>query len=148
MLTYQAEDPNPSYGHIIVRTQSIDEIAGLIAGMEDFAAMTLPEGEFRAKRLAFGPGGGDPIQVRFSGPDASVLRDLANTAAQRLQAASPDIVAPRIDWREMEQVLRPVYATDRAVLAHERLAIVEVLFWVLIDREEKRAGDQRAGDPP
>ncbi|EPX80263.1 MULTISPECIES: efflux RND transporter permease subunit [Roseobacteraceae] len=114
MLTYQAEDPNPSYGHIIVRTQSIDEIAGLIAGMEDFAAMTLPEGEFRAKRLAFGPGGGDPIQVRFSGPDASVLRDLANTAAQRLQAASPDIVAPRIDWREMEQVLRPVYATDRA----------------------------------
>ena len=114
MLTYQAEDPNPSYGHIIVRTETIDTIAPLIARMEDFSATALPQGEFRAKRLAFGPGGGDPIQARFSGPDPTVLRDLATQAAARLQAASPDIVAPRIDWREMEQVLRPIYATERA----------------------------------
>lgn len=114
MLTYQAEDPNPSYGHLIVRTQTIDEIAPLIAQMESFAAENLPQGEFRAKRLAFGPGGGDPIQARFSGSDPAVLRDLASAAMARLLAASDDIVAPRIDWREMEQVLRPVYATERA----------------------------------
>ncbi len=114
MLTYQAEDPNPSYGHIIVRTQTIDEIAGLIDKVEAFAARALPQGEFRAKRLAFGPGGGDPIQARFSGPDPRVLRDLADEAMARLVAASDDINAPRIDWREMEQVLRPVYATERA----------------------------------
>ncbi|MCK0149211.1 efflux RND transporter permease subunit [Marivita sp. S6314] len=114
MLTYQAEDPNPSYGHIIVRTETINEIAPLIADLETFAASTLPQGEFRAKRLAFGPGGGDPIQARFSGPDPEVLRDLADEAMARLLAASDNIVAPRIDWREQEQVLRPVYATDRA----------------------------------
>lgn len=114
MLTYQAEDPNPSYGHIIVRTDTIDKIAPLIAQMEEFAATQLPQGEFRAKRLAFGPGGGDPIQARFSGPDPEVLRDLATEAMTRLSDASPNIIAPRIDWREMEQVLRPVYATDRA----------------------------------
>ena len=114
MLTYQAEDPNPSYGHIIVRTETIDTIAPLIAEMERVSAQALPQGEFRAKRLAFGPGGGDPIQVRFSGPDPKVLRDLASEATQRLVDASPDIVAPRTDWREMEQVLRPVYATERA----------------------------------
>ena len=114
MLTYQAEDPNPSYGHIIVRTETIDEIAGLIAQMETFAATALPQGEFRAKRLAFGPGGGDPIQVRFSGSDPEVLRDLADQAKARLVAATGNIQAPRVDWREMEQVLRPVYATDRA----------------------------------
>ena len=114
MLTYQAEDPNPSYGHIIVRTESIDQIAPLIAEIEAFAAENLPQGEFRAKRLAFGPGGGDPIQVRFSGPDAVVLRDLADEAMARLTAASDNIVAPRIDWREQELVLKPVYATDRA----------------------------------
>ena len=117
MLTYQAEDPNPSYGHIIVRTESIDEIAPLISDFEAFAAQNLPQGEFRAKRLAFGPGGGDPIQVRFSGPVPEVLRDLADGAMTRLIAASPNIVAPRIDWREQEQVLRPVYATDRAQVA-------------------------------
>lgn len=114
MLTYQAEDPNPSYGHIIVRTETLEEIAPLIADLEEFAAANLPQGELRAKRLAFGPGGGDPIQVRFSGSDPVVLRDLANQAMARLQEASPNIVAPRIDWREMEQVLRPVYATERA----------------------------------
>ncbi|MCV6594517.1 MAG: efflux RND transporter permease subunit [Silicimonas sp.] len=117
MLTYQAEDPNPSYGHVIVRTETIEEIAPLIAEMEAFAARNLPQGEFRAKRLAFGPGGGDPIQARFSGPDPKVLRDLADEAMARLIAASPDIVAPRVNWREMEQVLRPIYATDRAQAA-------------------------------
>ncbi|MFY0595237.1 MAG: efflux RND transporter permease subunit [Cognatishimia sp.] len=114
MLTYQAEDPNPSYGHIIVRTETIDEIAPLISEMEAFAAEALPQGEFRAKRLAFGPGGGDPIQVRFSGSDPEVLRDLADQASVILSNASENIVAPRVDWREMEQVLRPVYATERA----------------------------------
>ena len=114
MLTYQAEDPNPSYGHIIVRTETIDQIAPLIAELETFAAETLPQGEFRAKRLAFGPGGGDPIQVRFSGADPAVLRDLADEAMERFVAASENIVAPRIDWREQELVLKPVYATDRA----------------------------------
>jgi len=114
MLTYQAEDPNPSYGHIIVRTETIDTIAFLINRMEEFTAETLPEGEFRAKRLAFGPGGGNPIEARFSGSDPAVLRDLADRAAERFRAASDNIVAPRIDWREQELVLRPVYANDRA----------------------------------
>lgn len=114
MLTYQAEDPNPSYGHIIVRTETIDTIAFVINRMEEFTAQTLPEGEFRAKRLAFGPGGGNPIEARFSGSDPAVLRELAEKAAERLEAASDNIVAPRIDWREQELVLRPVYATDRA----------------------------------
>lgn len=114
MLTYQAEDPNPSYGHLIVRTEAVEEIAPLIAELSGYVSQNLPHGEFRAKRLAFGPGGGDPIQVRFSGSDPTVLRDLAEAAMIRLSDASPDILAPRVDWREMEQVLRPVYAAARA----------------------------------
>ena len=114
MLTYQAEDPNPSYGHAIVRTATIEDIAPLVARLEQFGRETLPHAELRAKRLAFGPGGGDPIQVRFSGSDPKVLRDLADAARTVLLQASEDIVAPRTDWREMEQVLRPIYATDRA----------------------------------
>ncbi len=114
MLTYQAEDPNPSYGHIIVRTETLDAIQPLILRLKAFSARNLPQAELRANRLAFGPGGGDPIQVRFSGNDPVVLRDLADRAMAVLVGASDNIVAPRIDWREMEQVLRPVYATDRA----------------------------------
>ncbi|MEM6588635.1 MAG: efflux RND transporter permease subunit [Pseudomonadota bacterium] len=114
MLTYDAEDPNPSYGHIIVRTEGIEGIADLIERMTTFADENLPWGEFRAKRLAFGPGGGDPVQVRFSGADPVVLRQLANEAIARMEAATDDLRTPKTDWREMEQVLRPVYANDRA----------------------------------
>lgn len=114
MLTYQAEDPNPSYGHIIVRTETIERIAPLIASLLEFGENNLPHAELRAKRLAFGPAVGDPIQVRFSGPELSVLRDLADEAIAVLLASSDNIVLPRHDWREQEQVLRPVYAESRA----------------------------------
>ncbi|MEL7254910.1 MAG: efflux RND transporter permease subunit [Pseudomonadota bacterium] len=114
MLTYQSEDPNPTYGHIIVRTATTAQIAPLIERMTGYADEALPWGEFRAKRLAFGPGGGDPVQVRFSGPDPVVLRNLANEAIARMEAATDDLKTPKTDWREMEQVLRPVYADDRA----------------------------------
>ncbi|WP_120501074.1 efflux RND transporter permease subunit [Roseovarius sp. EL26] len=114
MLTYQAEDPNPSYGHIIVRTETIDTISALADEMLTVAAHNLPEGEFRAKRLAFGPGGGTPIEVRFSGPDPEVLRDLGDQAMKLMAETTDDITTLFIDWREMEQVLRAVYADDRA----------------------------------
>lgn len=114
MLTYQSENPNPSYGHLIVRTESLEPIADLIQRMTEFAAQTLPQGEFRAKRLAFGPGGGDPIQVRFSGSDPVVLRQLAEEARLIFEQSSTDILSTRHDWREKELVLRPIYATARA----------------------------------
>ncbi|WP_069300672.1 efflux RND transporter permease subunit [Neptunicoccus sediminis] len=144
MLTYQSENPNPSYGHIIVRTPTVDKIGPLIAEFQDFAATALPQGEFRAKRLAFGPGGGDPIQVRFSGTDPVVLRELAQQAATRLTEASPNIVAPRIDWREMEQVLRPLYATDRAKEAG--IARDDLTGTLLFATEGKRTGIFREGE--
>ncbi len=114
MLTYDSEDPNPSYGHLIVRVGSLDVIEAEMDALDEFAATAIPQGEFRVKRLAFGPGGGAPIEVRFSGRDPAVMRDLADEAIARLSAASDNIIAPRHDWREKELVLRPVYADNRA----------------------------------
>lgn len=117
MLTYSAESPNPSYGHLIIRTETIEEIPALQSDLEAYAASVLPAGQFRTARLVFGPGGGDPIEVRFSGSDPTVLRDLADQAIARLEEASPNIIAPRTNWHEQEIVLRPSYATDRAQTA-------------------------------
>ncbi|WP_417589660.1 efflux RND transporter permease subunit [Pararhodobacter oceanensis] len=114
MLTYESEDPNPSYGHLIVRVTSLEVIQNEMDELEAFASEAVPQGEFRVKRLAFGPGGGAPIEVRFSGADPDVLRDLSDEAVARLRTASPNIIAPRYDWRERELVLRPIYAEDRA----------------------------------
>ncbi|WP_422048345.1 efflux RND transporter permease subunit [Shimia sp.] len=117
LLTYESEPSNPSYGHLIVRTADLEAIPPLQADLEAFAAAHLPEGEFRTKRLIFGPGGGDPIQVRFSGSDPKVLRALATQAEQVLKDASDNILSVRTNWREQEVVIKPLYATERAQTA-------------------------------
>ncbi len=117
MLTYAAEKPNPSYGHMIIRTETLDDIPALQAELEAFGAAQFPEGEFRTKRLIFGPGGSDPIQARFSGSDPVVLRQLADEAVQRMAAASPNALHVHHDWREQELAVQPIYATERAQTA-------------------------------
>lgn len=144
MLTYQSESPNPAYGHLIIRTETLNEIAPLRAALEAFAAENLPAGEFRTQRLVFGPGGADPIAVRFSGKDPQVLRDLADEAARVMQAASPDILLPRNDWREQELVLRPRYATDRAEAAGASRESVAQMMRFATDGQ--RTGVYREGD--
>ncbi|WP_421724642.1 efflux RND transporter permease subunit [Bauldia sp.] len=117
MLTYAPQEPNPSYGHLIIRTETIDEIPALRADLDAFAATALPDGEFRTERLVFGPGGGGPIGVRFSGPDPVVLRSLADDAMAAMSAASDNVLHLRTNWREPELVMVPVYATERAQTA-------------------------------
>ncbi|MEM9973003.1 MAG: efflux RND transporter permease subunit [Pseudomonadota bacterium] len=117
LLTYAGEPQNPAYGHLIIRTETLDEIPQLQADLEAFAADAVPEAEFRTERMVFGPGGGSPIAVRFSGGDPDVLRDLGDQAMAAMVAASPNILTPRIDWREKELVLSPNYNTDRGQAA-------------------------------
>ncbi|WP_170444650.1 efflux RND transporter permease subunit [Ruegeria arenilitoris] len=117
MLTYSAEKPNPSYGHMIIRTETLEDIPVLRADLEAFGETQFPEGEFRTKRLVFGPGGGTPIEARFAGSDPVVLRQLADEAVRRMSAASPNALDVHHDWREMELAVQPIYATERAQTA-------------------------------
>lgn len=144
LLTYEAEDANPSYGHLIVRTETLDVIAPFIERMKSFAAENVPQGEFRAKRLPFGPGGGDPIEVRLSGPDPKVLRDLADQVMVLMTKQSDRVVEPRVDWREMEQVLRPIYSTERAQAAG--VTRDDVTFTLKFATEGVDAGVYREGE--
>jgi len=117
LLTYESENADSSYGHLIIRTETLAEIPPLQADLEAFAAQALPAGEFRTARMVFGPGGGAPIAARFSGSDATVLRELAVEATERMVAASDNLLHLRTDWREQELVLTPLYSTDRAQAA-------------------------------
>ncbi len=117
MLTYQGERPNPSYGHLIIRTETIEEIPALRADLDAYAAQNFPGGEFRTERLVFGPGGGAPIAARFSGADPVVLRRLALEATAAMEGASDNLLNIRTNWREQELVLRPIYADERAQTA-------------------------------
>ena len=144
MLTYGPEESLATYGHMIIRTETLDAIPPLRAALEAFGRNTLVDGEFRTERLAFGPGGGAPIQLRLSGPDADVLRRLAAEAEDRLRGASSQLVDLRTDWRERELVLKPVYAAERAQTAG--IAREDVANTLNAATDGSRAGVYREGD--
>ncbi len=144
LLTYGAEPPNPAYGHLIIRTENLERIPPLQAELEAFAAENLPEGEFRTERLIFGPGGGSPIEVRFSGSDPEVLRDLSDKAIDVMTATSPNILAPRTDWHEQELVLRPRYVTERGQAAG--ITRDDVANAILFATDGVTVGTYREGD--
>lgn len=144
MLTYSPEEALPTYGHLVIRTETLADIPPLRDDLERFGRTQLPEGEFRTERLAFGPGGGSPIAVRFSGSDADVLRALAKEAADRMQAATDDVQDLRTDWRERELVLKPDYADERAQTAG--VAREDLANALLTATDGARAGVYREND--
>ncbi|KUF10685.1 efflux RND transporter permease subunit [Pseudoponticoccus marisrubri] len=117
MLTYAPEEQLPTYGHLIIRTETLEQIPQLRADLEAFGRGTLTAGEFRTERLAFGPGGGAPIAARFSGPDPVVLRRLAEEASRAMAEASDQVQDLRTDWRERELTIVPRFADERAKAA-------------------------------
>ena len=144
VLTYSARKPNPSYGHLIVRARTLDRIPALQADLEAFGRSSFPEGEFRTRRMVFGPGGGDPIAVRFSGSDPKILRKLGREAIARMAAASDDLRDLRTDWREQELVISPVYAGARAQTAG--IAREDIASTLKFATDGIRAGVYREGE--
>lgn len=116
LLTYTPEDPEPAYGQIAIRASSVSSIPTLKAALDDFTAHALPWAELRSRRIIYGPPTTADVEVRFSGPDANVLRELADEARNVLKQKTTLLEHERIDWRERELVTRPQLATYRAEL--------------------------------
>ena len=113
MLTYVSEQPNPAYGQLVVRTQSLDEIPALADAILAYINETHPDVVARSERIVFGPPSGAQLEARFSGPDADVLRRLGEEAMARLRE-SGDVRDLRTDWRNRELVLSPRLVEERA----------------------------------
>ena len=113
VLTYDPERPEPSYGQMIIRTESTDAIPQLMADLKAAAAQALPHAEARAERVVYGPPVSADLEPRFSGKDPDVLRTLAAQAAE-IMRDTPSIIDVRLDWREREVTMRPIYVAERA----------------------------------
>ena len=144
MLTYPQELPDPAYGHLIIQTHRLDQIAPLRAALDGYAAEHLVEGEFRTARLVFGPGGGAPIEARISGPDPVVLRELAEAVSTRMAESSDQLLHIRTNWREQELSIRPTYATNRA--QHAGVTRENIAESLKFSTEGMAAGFYREGD--
>jgi len=112
-LTYTPAKPDPAYGQLVIRAESFEAIPALRDDLAAFAREALPWAETRVQQIIYGPPVGADVEVRLSGPDADVLRDLADEALAVLEA-TPLLQAHRIDWRERDVTTRPLYAEERA----------------------------------
>lgn len=112
MLTYQADDPSPSYGQILVDVEDYGQIAGLRRDLQAWLDVEFPAANPKVWTFQLGPGGGAKIEARFYGPDPTVLRGLATTAKAIM--ADQGAIAITDDWGRQQPVLRPIIDTDDA----------------------------------
>jgi len=117
ILTYDPEQPNPSYGMMLVRTKTRDVIDGLVEDLRAWAATELPDVQVMTQRMVFGPPTSADIEARFSGPDADTLRRIAGEAERIMRTSEASLTDVRNDWRQRELFIKPLFDEDRARIA-------------------------------
>lgn len=142
MLTYAPEPPNPSYGQLIVRTESREQIPALIDKAKSSLRNAQPEALITFKRLVFGPGGGADVEVRISGPDFNTLRARAAEVEQLFREKGLQEV--RHDWRGRQPTVRVRLDDERARVAGVTAA--DVSRTIQFATAGYRVGDFESGD--
>lgn len=107
MLTYGPEDPNSSYGQLLVDVQDPTQIATMVAELQQELSALHPMADIKVWKFMLGRGGGKKIEAAFMGPDPAVLRDLSEQA-KAIMAQDSGAIAIQDDWRQKVPVLRPV----------------------------------------
>lgn len=113
MLIYTPEKPNSSYAQLIVRTDTDKEIPSVINSARAYLSTHFPNAEPTFKRVRLGPSTGEDIEVRFSGPNANVLRKLSYEA-QAIMHNNMNATDIRSDWRQPVKIIKPIYAELQA----------------------------------
>ena len=113
MLTYAPQREYAAYAQVMVRTENRDQIPDLIARAQAYTKEHMPDALVKLKRLEIGPGTPAKIEARFSGPDQTVLRTLAEQAMTIIQN-DPDATNIRHDWRQRVKVIRPIMDEEAA----------------------------------
>jgi multidrug efflux pump subunit AcrB len=116
LLTYAPEKVNSAYVQFLVDVDDYRVIDDLIPQIEAHLAEAYPDVLSYGKKFLLGPGEGGKIQVRFSGPDRTVLRELASQTESILRADGA-AKAVRVDWRSPVMVIEPELADEEANLA-------------------------------
>ncbi len=113
MLTYTPETPNSSYGQFLISVSNYREIDKIADKIKTYIMQHYPDSEPKIGKIRLGPSGGAKIEVRFSGPDAQVLRKLSEKA-ETIMRETPNAIDIRNDWRQMVKVIRPEFSQPQA----------------------------------
>lgn len=113
LLVYSPENENRAYVQFLVDVDDPGKIQGLVDGIQKRLDENYPDANAIAKKFLLGPGAGGRVQVRFSGPDSAVLRQLGDQAMKILQEDGRALCI-RSDWSERVQVIRPELLESQA----------------------------------
>jgi len=113
LLVYSPENENRAYVQFLVDVDDPGKIRGLVDDIQKRLDENYPDANAIAKKFLLGPGAGGRIQVRFSGPDSAVLRQLGDQAMKVLQDDG-NALCIRSDWSERVQVIRPELLESQA----------------------------------
>ena len=144
MLTYQPEQTDSSYAQLIVEAHELEGIPALINAIDSYSADLIPEADVRNQRIVFGPAGGADIEIRLSGKDADVLREISDDLSATLARYPEAVHAIRTNWAERELSIRPIYAQERAQAAG--VSREDTAQTLKLATDGVRAGDVREGD--
>jgi len=113
ILTYTPEKEYSSYGIMLVDVDNYRSIDGLMAQITNYANDNYINAMVKTRRFMLGPGTEDTLEARFSGPDPTILRELANHA-KAIFYQDGGIVGIKDNWRERVKIIRPTIATYQA----------------------------------
>ena len=105
MLIYESESANPAYGQILVDVEDYRQIESLLPKIQDHIDANYPDSLAKVWKFVLGPGGGSLIEARFTGPDATNLRQLADQAKEIFSDAGA--ISVKDDWGAQVKVLQP-----------------------------------------
>jgi multidrug efflux pump subunit AcrB len=106
LLVYSPENENRAYVQFLVDVDDPGKIQGLVNDIQKHLDENYPNANTIAKKFLLGPGAGGRIQVRFSGPDSAVLRQLGEQAMKILQDDGGALCI-RNDWQDKVRAIRP-----------------------------------------
>ncbi len=142
-LVYEPETRDPSYAQFIVEVDNVNDIDGMLSPLESELNSRFPGVQWTISRPNFGPGGGEKIQVRYSGPDPAVLRELSRQT-QKILVDDGRMISISDDWGQPVTMLSPVFDENSArSLGVTRRHVSDTLAYA---SEGLNAGIYRDGD--
>ena len=103
-LGFSPAQPRTGYAGLVANASALEALGGVIDRLREFVEADYPEIDVTLRRLASGPGGGTPVEVRLYGDDTEVLFELAENVKAQL-ASLPGTRNIADNWGEQTKKL-------------------------------------------
>nr|WP_298250673.1 efflux RND transporter permease subunit [uncultured Halomonas sp.] len=141
-LTYAPEDSYASFGQLIVETTDRDSREARMEEVIRLLRRDFPRIQYKVKALQVGPSSKASLEARLYGPDAEVLRRLADRV-QGVFEAEPLADSVRLSWSNRVNVIEPAFLDEQARrVGVTRAALHQAL---LINNDGEQVGVYREG---